>query len=99
MQTAKNILCAMLLALVMSVVLPGCATQREVVTQVVPVETPVYYCPAIDIQRPAFAVDALPLGADVATQMKHLRAERHQRIGYEQELEAALRQRNASAAQ
>lgn len=40
--------------------------------------------------KPAFAVDALPLGSDVWQQMAALRAERLQRKGYEQELEAAL---------
>lgn len=41
--------------------------------------------------KPAFAVDALPLGADIWTQTAALRAERKQRQGYEGELETALR--------
>ncbi|MFC0227386.1 hypothetical protein [Serratia aquatilis] len=38
---------------------------------------------------PAFAVDQLQIGASIDVQMRALRAERHQRIGYERELLAA----------
>lgn len=41
--------------------------------------------------KPAFAVDVLPLGADIWNQTSALRAERKQRQGYEVELETALR--------
>ena len=43
------------------------------------------------VARPAFAVDALSIGAGIWEQMSALRAERIQRIGYETELEAAVK--------
>ncbi|CAI1919011.1 hypothetical protein [Serratia plymuthica] len=46
-------------------------------------------CKTADVARPAFAVDQLPIGALIDAQMRALRAERHQRIGYERELLAA----------
>lgn len=46
-------------------------------------------CKTADVARPAFAVDQLPIGATIDVQMRALRAERHQRIGYERELIAA----------
>ena len=52
----------------------------------VPVAVP---CKTADVARPAFAVDQLPIGATIDVQMRALRAERHQRIGYERELIAA----------
>lgn len=52
----------------------------------VPVAIP---CRTADVARPAFAVDQLPIGATIDVQMRALRAERHQRIGYERELIAA----------
>ncbi|WP_336062283.1 hypothetical protein [Serratia sp. 201] len=52
----------------------------------VPVAVP---CKTADVARPAFAVDQLPIGATIDVQMRALRAERHQRIGYERELLAA----------
>lgn len=52
----------------------------------VPVAVP---CRTADVARPAFAVDQLPIGAAIDVQMRALRAERHQRIGYERELLAA----------
>ncbi|RYM69626.1 hypothetical protein BSQ99_17740 [Serratia liquefaciens] len=52
----------------------------------VPVAVP---CKTADVSRPAFAVDHLPIGATIDVQMRALRAERHQRIGYERELIAA----------
>lgn len=47
-------------------------------------------CEAQMPTKPAFAVDVLPLGADIWTQTAALRAERKQRQGYEVELETAL---------
>lgn len=47
-------------------------------------------CEAPVPQRPAFAVDALPIGADIYAQTKALRAERQQRKGYELKLETAV---------
>ncbi|EPL9181718.1 hypothetical protein P0X99_003466 [Serratia marcescens] len=52
----------------------------------VPIAVP---CKTADVARPAFAVDQLPIGATIDVQMRALRAERHQRIGYERELIAA----------
>ncbi|MBH2622927.1 hypothetical protein I5K99_21245 [Serratia marcescens] len=52
----------------------------------VPISVP---CKTADVARPAFAVDQLPIGATIDVQMRALRAERHQRIGYERELIAA----------
>lgn len=52
----------------------------------VPVAVP---CKTADVARPAFAVDQLPIGAPIDAQMRALRAERHQHIGYERELLAA----------
>lgn len=71
--------------------LAGCATtaQRapEVQQVLVPVPVP---CKVAAPAKPAFAVDGLPLGADIFRQMAALRAERKQRQGYEVELEAAV---------
>ncbi|CAI1974158.1 hypothetical protein [Serratia proteamaculans] len=52
----------------------------------VPISVP---CRTAYVTRPAFAVDQLPIGATIDVQMRALRAERHQRIGYERELIAA----------
>ncbi|WP_296276547.1 hypothetical protein [Pseudomonas sp. UBA7530] len=73
--------------------LAGCAGQvtdppEPVVVRVeVPVQVP---CRTERVQRPAFAVDSLPIGASIAEQMRALRAERLQRKGYEKRLEAAV---------
>lgn len=53
----------------------------------VPVPVP---CKTAEVSKPAFAVDQLKIGAPIDQQMRALRAERHQRIGYEKELEAAV---------
>ena len=70
--------------------LAGCATTAPapIVTEV---KTPVYQrCDAPVPERPPFAVDALPLGAEIGQQMRALRAERQQRQGFERELETAV---------
>lgn len=70
-------------------VLVGCAGAPPAPSYVevkVPVAIP---CRTADVARPAFAVDQLPIGATIDVQMRALRAERHQRIGYERELIAA----------
>lgn len=74
-------------------VLAGCAGQvaepSEPVT--VRVEVPVQVpCRTERVQRPAFAVDSLPIGASIDEQMRALRADRRQRQGYEARLEAAV---------
>lgn len=53
----------------------------------IPVAVP---CKAPAVTIPAFAVDALSLGAGAWDQMAALRAERLQRKAYEAELEAAV---------
>lgn len=78
------------LAVILSFCLVECATTAPPVQPVevrVPVAVP---CKAPVPVRPAFAVDALPVGSGVWDQMAALRAERYQRKGYEAELEAAV---------
>lgn len=81
------------LTVVLCLVLAGCAGQvaeppePAVVRVEVPVQVP---CRTERVPRPAFAVDALPVGADIGEQMRALRAERLQRKGYEARLEAAI---------
>ncbi|WP_199637018.1 hypothetical protein JEM67_20790 [Serratia sp. PAMC26656] len=78
-----------ILIVVCALVLVGCAGAPQTPSYVevkVPVAVP---CKTADVARPAFAVDQLPIGATIDVQMRALRAERHQRIGYEKELIAA----------
>ncbi|MFU6376241.1 hypothetical protein ACM792_13735 [Metapseudomonas otitidis] len=69
--------------------LAGCAAPAvpSPVEVRVPVPVP---CRAELPAAPAFAVSALALDAPIDQQMKALRAERLQRMGYERELVAAL---------
>ena len=71
--------------------LAGCAApaQRAPDVQQVLVTVPVP-CKVSAPTKPAYAVEALPLGSTVFRQMAALRAERKQRQGYEAELEAAI---------
>ncbi|HEJ8055913.1 TPA: hypothetical protein SMI48_002244 [Serratia marcescens] len=72
-----------------SLMIAGCSNVPPAPSYVevkVPVAAP---CKTADVARPAFVVDQLPIGAPVDVQMRALRAERHQRIGYERELLAA----------
>lgn len=79
------------LAVILSFCLAGCATTAAPPVQPVEVSVPVAVpCKAPVPVRPAFAVDALPIGSGVWDQMAALRAERFQRKGYEAELEAAV---------
>lgn len=69
--------------------LAGCSSVPPAPSYVevkVPIAVP---CKTAEVARPAFAVDQLPIGATIDVQMRALRAERHQRIGYERELIAA----------
>ncbi|WP_455871680.1 hypothetical protein [Serratia proteamaculans] len=78
-----------ILIVVCVLALSGCAGAPPAPSYVevkVPIVVP---CKTADIARPAFAVDQLPIGSPIDTQMRALRAERHQRIGYERELLAA----------
>lgn len=77
------------LFMVSALALAGCSSAPPAPSYVevkVPVSVP---CKTADVARPAFAVDQLPIGASIDAQMRALRAERHQRIGYERELLAA----------
>lgn len=77
------------LIVVCALALAGCTGAPPVPSYVevkVPVAVP---CKTADVARPAFAVDQLPIGSPIDVQMRALRAERHQRIGYERELLAA----------
>lgn len=77
------------LIVIASMALAGCTTALPAPSYVevkVPIAVP---CRTADVTRPAFAVDQLPFGSPIDTQMRALRAERHQRIGYERELLAA----------
>lgn len=80
-------------AIALCAVLAGCAGQAadQPEPQVVRVEVPVQVpCRTDRVQKPAFAVDALPIGASIDNQMRALRAERKQRQAYELRLEAAI---------
>lgn len=79
-----------LAALAIAVLITGCGS-APVRTVGVPVEVPVaHQCRIALPSRPAWAVDALPLGASPGEAFRALRSERTQRIGYESELEAAI---------
>lgn len=81
------------IAIVLCAALAGCAGQvaDQPEPQVVRVEVPVQVpCRTDRVQKPAFAVDALPIGASIDNQMRALRAERKQRQAYELRLEAAI---------
>lgn len=76
-----------------TLVVSGCAGQvaDQPEPQVVRVEVPVQVpCRTDRVQKPAFAVGALPIGASIDKQMRALRAERKQRQAYELRLEAAI---------
>lgn len=79
----KRLIVVSVLALASCSSAPPAPTYVEVK---VPIAVP---CKTADVTRPAFAVDQLPVGATIDVQMRALRAERHQRIGYERELIAA----------
>ncbi len=77
----------------MLAVLAGCAGQvaDQPEPQVVRVEVPIQVpCRTERVQKPAFAVDSLPISAPIDKQMRALRAERKQRQAYELRLEAAI---------
>ncbi|HDR9065460.1 TPA: hypothetical protein ACU967_002217 [Burkholderia contaminans] len=84
----------LLVAMALAVALSACQTAPQayapapVVTQVdKAVAVP---CKVSPVDKPAFAVDSLALGADIYTQVKTLLADRAQRKGYEAKLEAAV---------
>ena len=76
----------------LALALAGCATAPQPTVAPVEVKVPVPVpCRITPPEKPAFAVDALPLGSEIWDQMAALRAERKQRQGYEGELESAIR--------
>jgi hypothetical protein len=76
-----------ILIVVAAMVLTGCGNAPVLPPAYVEVKVPVPVpCKTADVAVPAFAVDRLPIGAAIDVQMRALRAERHQRIGYEREL-------------
>jgi hypothetical protein len=71
------------------VLLTGCASAS--IPAAVRVEVPVPVpCVMVMPAPPTFAVDALPIGADIWDQMAALRADRIQRQAYEKILEVAI---------
>ncbi|HBE9081441.1 hypothetical protein ABQ381_12590 [Serratia fonticola] len=73
-----------------AMVLTGCGNAPVSPPAYVEVKVPVAVpCKTDPVAVPAFAVDRLPIGSSIDVQMRALRAERHQRIGYERELLAA----------
>ena len=77
--------------LLVALLLTGCAGLMPA-PKVVEVKVPVQVqCKVTPPERPLFAVDGLPIGSGIWEQMKALRAERQQRIGYEIELEATVK--------
>ncbi|WP_285961145.1 hypothetical protein [Pseudomonas tohonis] len=74
------------------VALSGCTSDEPRVAGLVEVKMPVMVACTVTLPAvPAFVVDSLALDAPIDQQMKVLRAERLQRIGYERELLAALK--------
>lgn len=77
--------------LLVLLLLSGCASDEAQVADLVEVKVPVMVACTVTLPAvPAFAVGLLALDAPIDLQMKVLRAERLQRIGYERELLAAL---------
>lgn len=72
-----------------ALVMTGCASAPT--PAVVRVEVPVLVtCKISTPDKPNYAVDALPIGADIWDKMSALRADRITRKAYEAELEAAI---------
>ena len=76
-------------ALILALVLAGCASQPEVRTITHQVLVPVP-CNPERPTKPTWAVDSLPLNAKIDAQMRALRADRHRAKGFIGELEVAL---------
>ncbi|HCL3630488.1 TPA: hypothetical protein N2B08_005924 [Pseudomonas aeruginosa] len=73
------------------VALAGCAGQVEPEPRTVRVEVPVAVpCHAPEIAEPVWATAGLMKSDDLQTKVRALLAERRQRIGYEEELKAAV---------
>lgn len=79
------------LTIAMAILLVGCSARTETPPAVVEVKVPVLQkCDTRQPDAPAFAVDSLPIGSPIDVQMRALRAERHQRQGYEILLRAEI---------
>ncbi len=75
------------LIVITALAIAGCGNVPVPPPTYVEVKVPVpVQCKTADVAVPAFAVDRLKIGASIDVQMRALRAERHQRIGYEREL-------------
>jgi len=73
-----------------AIALSACGTTAKL-PDVVTIQKPVRQAiQAKPVEKPAWAVDALPMGAPIDDQVKALLAEREQRKAYETELEAAV---------
>ncbi|AEJ11848.1 MULTISPECIES: hypothetical protein [Pseudomonas] len=73
-------------------VLTGCATKPSPQVQYVRVEVPVQVpCRAPDVAEPPWAAIGLRKTDSLEVKVRALLAERRQRIGYERQLEAAVR--------
>ncbi len=71
--------------------LAGCAGRQEAEPRTVRVEVPVAVpCRVPAVEVPVWATAGLRKGDDLQTKVRALLAERRQRIGYEEELQAAL---------
>ncbi|MBG6450202.1 hypothetical protein I5K48_04505 [Pseudomonas aeruginosa] len=71
--------------------LAGCAGRQEAEPRTVRVEVPVAVpCRAPEIAEPVWATAGLMKSDDLQTKVRALLAERRQRIGYEEELKAAV---------
>lgn len=83
------------LVIVLALVLAGCSNRPAPAPQIewreVLVPGPPVPCRVKMPAKPSYAVDNLPLGADIYQQMQALRAEREQRKGREHLLEVAVR--------
>lgn len=84
---------SLLLVAALCAALAGCVTAPQS-PEPAPVVTTVYKpvpvpCKVRKPERPKFAFDTLPLGADIYTQVATLLADRKQRQGYEVKLESA----------
>ncbi|RYY85104.1 MAG: hypothetical protein EOO15_17860 [Chitinophagaceae bacterium] len=80
------------LLIVWVLVLAGCAAKAPPKVQYVRVEVPVQVpCRAPEVAVPPWAAAGLRKGDSLEIKVRALLAERRQRIGYEKELEAAVR--------
>lgn len=80
------------IVLLAGLVLTGCTTKPSPQVQYVRVEVPVQVpCRAPDVAEPPWAAIGLRKTDSLEVKVRALLAERRQRIGYERQLEAAVR--------